>query len=226
MTIAEIINHDLPVLKPSDTVENALNWMEENRIGQLVVVDERKYAGIVSEEILMGYDENMKLTDVMLQFSEISLFDYQHIYESLGLISKYNSGGIPLQVIGVIDEEENFVGIITASEVYTKFGELLGSQEPGAVLVISIKNRDYSLAEISRLVESDNAKILSSYFTGNTFLNNESANLTLKINRENITSIVATLERFGYTVEASYAHEPVESIEQERYNMLMKYLSV
>ena len=226
MTIAEIINHDLPILKPSDTVGNALNWMEENRIGQLVVVDAGKYAGIVSEEILMGYNEDMELTDVMLQFSEISLFDYQHIYESLGLISKYNSGGVPLQVIGVIDEEENFVGIITASEVYTKFGELLGSQEPGAVLVISIKNRDYSLAEISRLVESDNAKILSSYFTGNTFLNNESANLTLKINRENITSIVATLERFCYTVEDSYAHEPVESIEQERYNMLMKYLSV
>lgn len=221
MTIAEIINHDLPVLKLSDTVGNALNWMEENRIGQLVVVDAGKYAGIVSEDILMDYDEDMQLADVMLQFSEITLFDYQHIYESLGLISKYS-----LQVIGVIDEEESFIGIITASEVYTKFGELLGSQEPGAVLVISIKNRDYSLSEISRLVESDNAKILSSYFTGNTYLSNDSASLTLKINRESITSIVATLERFGYTVEASYAHEPVESIEQERYNMLMKYLSV
>lgn len=221
MTIAEIINHDLPILKPSDTVGNALSWMEENRIGQLVVVDAGKYAGIVSEDILMDYDEDMQLSDVMLQFSEITLSDYQHIYESLGLISKYH-----LQVIGIIDEEENFVGIITASEVYTKFGELLGSQEPGAVLVISIKNRDYSLSEISRLVESDNAKILSSYFTGNTYLNNDSASLTLKINRESITSVVATLERFGYTVEASYAHEPIESIEQERYNMLMKYLSV
>ena len=221
MTIAEIINHDLPVLKLSDTVGNALNWMEENRIGQLVVVDAGKYAGIVSEDILMDYDEDMQLADVMLQFSEITLFDYQHIYESLGLISKYS-----LQVIGIIDEEESFVGIITASEVYTKFGELLGSQESGAVLVISIKNRDYSLSEISRLVESDNAKILSSYFTGNTYLSNDSASLTLKINRESITSVVATLERFGYTVEASYAHEPIESIEQERYNMLMKYLSV
>lgn len=221
MTIAEIINHDLPILKPSDTVGNALSWMEENRIGQLVVVDAGKYAGIVSEDILMDYDEDMQLSDVMLQFSEITLSDYQHIYESLGLISKYH-----LQVIGIIDEEENFVGIITASEVYTKFGELLGSQEPGAVLVISIKNRDYSLSEISRLVESDNAKILSSYFTGNTYLSNDSASLTLKINRESITSVVATLERFGYTVEASYAHEPIESIEQERYNMLMKYLSV
>lgn len=221
MTIAEIINHDLPILKPSDTVGNALNWMEENRIGQLVVVDAGKYAGIVSEDILMDYDEDMQLTDVMLQFSKVTLSDYQHIYESLGLISKHH-----LQVIGIVDEEENFVGIITASDVYIKFGELLGSQEPGAVLVISIKNRDYSLAEISRLVESDNAKILSSYFTGNTYLSNDSASLTLKINRESITSIVATLERFGYIVEASYAHEPIESIEQERYNMLMKYLSV
>jgi acetoin utilization protein AcuB len=226
MTTAEIINHELPILKLSDSVGDALNWMEENRIGQLVVADDEKYAGIVSEDILLNYDENMPLAEVMLQFSEVYLTDYQHIYESLGVISKYHSGGVPLQLVAVIDEEKNLVGTITASEIYAKFAELLGSQETGAVLVVSVKNRDYSLAEISRLVESDNAKILSSYYSGNTYLNNDSASLTLKINRENITSIIATLERFGYTVEASYAHEPIESIEQERYNMLMKYLSV
>jgi acetoin utilization protein AcuB len=226
MTTAEIINHELPILKLSDSVGDALNWMEENRIGQLVVADDGKYAGIVSEDILLNYDEDLPLSEVMLQFSEVYLTDYQHIYESLGIITKYSSGGVPLQLIAVVDEEKSFVGIITASEIYAKFAELLGSQDAGAVLVISIKNRDYSLAEISRLVESDNAKILSSYYSGNTYLNNDSASLTLKINRENITSIIATLERFGYIVEASYAHEPIESIEQERYDMLMKYLSI
>jgi acetoin utilization protein AcuB len=219
MTTAEIINHELPILKLSDTVGKALNWMEENRIVQLVVADDNKYAGIVSEETLMNYDESMQLFDVMLQFSEIYLFDYQHIYESLGLISKYH-----LDILAVIDEEQNFVGTITATEIYSKFAELLGSQEPGAVLVVALKSRDYSLSEISRLVESDNAKITSSYFSGNSF--DDSARLTLKINRENITSIIATLERFGYIVEASYAHEPIESLEQERYDMLMKYLSI
>ncbi|AFK02666.1 CBS domain containing protein [Emticicia oligotrophica DSM 17448] len=219
MTITEIINHDLPVLKPSDSVGDALNWMEENRIGQLIVVDAGKYAGIVSEDILMDYDEDMPLADVMLQFSEITINDSQHIYESLGLLSKYH-----LQVLAVLDEEQNFIGLVAATDVYNKFAELLGSQEPGAVLVVSIKNRDYSLAEISRLIESDNAKVLSSYFSGNTF--NDSATLTLKINRESINSIIATLERFGYTVEASYAHEPIDSIEQERYDLLMKYLSI
>ena len=221
MTTAEIINHELPILKLSDTVGKALNWMEENRIGQLVVANEGKYAGIVSEEILLNYDESTQLFDVMLQYSEIYLFDYQHIYESLGLISKHH-----LAILGVVDEEQNFVGTITATELYSKFAELLGSQEPGAVLVVSIKNRDYSLAEISRLIESDNAKITSSYFSGSNYANDDSARLTLKINRENITSVIATLERFGYIVEASYAHEPIESLEQERYDMLMRYLSV
>ena len=221
MTTAEIINHELPILKLSDTVGNALNWMEENRIVQLVVANNGKYAGIVSEETLMNYDENLQLIDVMLQFSEIYLFDYQHIYESLGVISKYH-----LDTLGVVDEELNFVGTITATEIYSKFAELLGSQDPGAVLVVSLKSRDYSLAEISRLIESDNAKITSSYFSGSNYANDDSARLTLKINRENITSITATLERFGYIVEASYAHEPIESLEQERYDMLMRYLSV
>ncbi len=221
MTTAEMINHELPILKLSDTVGKALNWMEENRIAQLVVADDGRYAGIVSEDILMNYEEDLPLSEVMLQFSEIFLFDYQHIYEALAFIAKYQ-----LAIIGVVDEEQNFVGNITTADTYSKFAELLGSHEPGAVLVVSIKNRDYSLAEISRLVESDNAKILSSYYSGNTHLNNDSASLTMKINRESVTSIIATLERFGYTVEASYAHEPIESIEQERYDMLMRYLSV
>jgi len=221
MTTAEIINHELPILKLTDTVGKALNWMEENRIGQLVVADNEKYSGIVSEDILMNYDESMPLSEVMLQYSEIFLLDYQHLYEALGLISKYH-----LQTLGIVDEEENLIGAITANDIYNRFSELLGTQEAGAVIVIAIKNRDYSLAEISRLVETDNAKIMSSYFSGNTYNGEDVARLTLKINRQNISSIIATLERFGYIVEGAYAHEPVDSIEQERYEMLMKYLSV
>jgi acetoin utilization protein AcuB len=221
MTTAELINHDLPILKLTDTVSRALLWMEENRIGQLVVVDEGKYIGIVTEDTLLNYEEEMLLEDVMMQYSEIYLLDYQHIYEALGFISKYQ-----MQVVGVVDSEHNFIGLLTANEIYSKFSTLLGSQENGSILVISLKNRDYSLAEISRLIESDNAKILSSYFSGNRNLIEDNSQLTFKIDRENISSIVATLERFGYNVEAAYAHQPIESIEQERYNMLMRYLEV
>ena len=221
MTAAQIINHELPILKLTDSVGDALSWMEEYRIAQLVVVDNEQYQGILSEDILLNYDEDLPIAEVMPQYTDVYIFDHQHLYEALGLISKYQ-----LQILGVIDDEQVFIGAITATEIYNQFGELLGTQEPGAVLVISVNNRDYSLAEISRLIESDNAKVVSSYFSANEYNTESTSKLTLKINRQNISSIVATLERFGYIVDGAYAHDPVDSIEQERYDLLMKYLSV
>lgn len=221
MIISELINHDIPILKPTDSVSRALNWMEENRISQLVVADEGKYSGIVSEDLLLEYDEEMLLGDVMMEYSELYLIDNQHIYEALGFLSKYQ-----ILVIGVVDSEQNFIGLITAREVYNKFSELLGTHEHGAILVLTIKNRDYSMAEISRHIETENAKILSSYFSGNFYSETDEARLTLKLNVENISPIISTLERFGYTVQGAYSHQPIENVEQERYDLLMKYLSI
>jgi acetoin utilization protein AcuB len=221
MTTAELINYSLPLLKPTDTVGQALEWMQENRIGQLVIADGKNYWGIVSEDILLDFDETNEVGILPLQFSETYLLDYQHIYEALGLISKYQ-----MQVIPVLNDDKNFIGMLQTSQVYDKFSELLGNHEQGAVIVIRLKNKDYSLAEISRLIESNNAKVLSSYFSGNDFEEENAARLTIKINRTEISSTIATLERFGYVVDAAFAHEPIESLEQERYDMLMRYLSV
>jgi acetoin utilization protein AcuB len=221
MTVAELINYSIPVLKPTDTVGRAFDWMHDNRIGQLIIADGKNYWGVVSEEMLSEFDDSNEVGILPLLFTEKFLFDYQHIYEALGLISKHQ-----MQVIPVLSVEKTFIGILTTNQVYDKFAELLGTHEQGAVIVVQIKNRDYSLAEISRLIESENAKILSSYFSGNNFSEENAAQLTLKINLTEISSTVATLERFGYIVDAAYAHEPVGSLEQERYDMFMRYLSV
>lgn len=225
MTLIELINHDLPILKPTDSVGQALDWMEENRIGQLIVAENDQYLGIINEDTLLDFDESDVISDIQLQLTDVFVGDYEHIYESLNLIAKYG-----LQVVAILNTEKRILGTVTANEIYKKFSELLGTSEVGAVLVVSLKNRDYSLSEISRLIEGDNAKVLSSYYSGNTHADpldeENAAKLTLKLNRENISSIVATLERFGYMVEATYSHEPIESVEQERYDMLMKYLSI
>ena len=49
--------------------------------------------------------------------------------------------------------------------------------------------------------------------------------LTLKLNRRDITPLVSTLERFGYTIESAFANVPIESVDQERYDALMRYLN-
>jgi hypothetical protein len=49
--------------------------------------------------------------------------------------------------------------------------------------------------------------------------------LTLKLNRRDITPVISTFERFGYRIEAAFANAPVESIDQERLDSLLRFLN-
>ncbi|MFD1141680.1 CBS domain-containing protein [Larkinella insperata] len=220
MLASELIDPMIPALKPTDTVGQALDWMQEHRVGQLVIVDQGQYKGLVNEDLLMDVpDDTHPLSDVMRLFEHLSVHENQHLYELLSLIAEHR-----LQVIAVVNEEQEFMGTVSANELLKQFAQLLGIQEAGAILILSINERDYSMAEISRLVESNNVRIISSYFAGAAYGMPDKSRLTLKLNRKDITTVVATLERFGYTIEAAFANTPIETIDQGRLEMLLRYL--
>jgi CBS domain-containing protein len=222
MLAATLINPMVPTLKLTDPVSTALDWMSDYGTQQLVVVEDDLYKGIVSEPILLEVlDDNIPLSEVLRQHEEIFANEDQHVYELLRLLNQYR-----LQVIGVVNEDGTFAGSILAKELLERFADVLGVQEKGAVLVLKVAERDYSLAEVSRLIESNGTKVISSYYSSNaTYENPDDARLTLKLNRTDINPIVATLERFGYTIEEAHANDPIESIDQERLDMLMRYLA-
>jgi len=221
MLAAELIDPMLPALKPTDLVGQALVWMEEHRVGQLILTDQGDYRGIVSEELLMDVaDDERPLRDVMSLFEQIFVNEDQHLLEVLGLAIQHQ-----MQVIAVIGEGREFSGTISVNELLKKFAQDLGLQEVGAILILNMNERDYSMAEISRLIESNNVKIISSYFSSAAFGMPDRSRLTLKLNRRDITPVISTLERFGYRIEAAFANAPVESIDQERLDLLLRYLN-
>lgn len=225
MIADELLNPLLPALKPTDSAGKALDWMEEFRTSQLAVVEGGEYRGLVSEETLLETDDSTPIDDVEPQLPTVYAHDDQHLFEVLQLAQVYH-----LDVIPVLDEDRHFAGSITRGDLLNKFAEQLGTQEAGAVLVINLDERDYSMAEISRLVESNDAKIISSYF-GATPGDDElgvplPSRLTLKLNRRDVGAVVATLERFGYSVEAAFSNEPLESPDRERLNALFRYLDI
>jgi hypothetical protein len=95
----------------------------------------------------------------------------------------------------------------------------------GGILVLSMDLVDYSLAEISRYIEENNAKVISSTMIEDP-MDKGRIKLTLKINQLDLARIVATLERFGYRVIAHYQANRVESNDKERIDMLMRYLNI
>ncbi len=221
MLAAELIDPMLPALKPMDSVGQALDWMQEHRIGQLVLTDQGDYRGVVSEELLMDIaDDERPLSDVMRLFEQTFVLEDQHLYEILGLVLQHR-----MDVVAVLSEGREFSGTISSNELIKQFAQELGVQEAGAILILNLNERDYSMAEISRLIESNNVKVISSYFSSAAYGMPDRSRLTLKLNRRDITSVISTLERFGYQIEAAFANAPVESIDQERLDSLLRYLN-
>lgn len=221
MLAKDFINPMLPVLKSTDTVGKAIDLMEEYRIGQLPIVNEFDYKGLINQDLLMDADEDLPLLALQPEFGEVAVSENQHVLEILAVTQKHD-----LQAIVVLDENRKFTGTINVNELLNQFSKNLGTQELGAVLEIAIENRSYSLSEISRLVESNNTKIISSYYTSGSFSEKSKDILTLKLNRQDITSVVATLARYEYDVVGAYNFEAIETPDRERYDMLMKYLEM
>jgi acetoin utilization protein AcuB len=221
MLAAELIDPMLPSLKPTDSVGQALEWMEEHRVGQLVLTDQGDYRGIVSEELLLDVaDDERPLGDVMRLFEKTYVQEDQHLFEVLGLVIQHH-----MEVVAVTSEERIFSGTISVNELLKQFAQELGVQEVGAILILNMNERDYSLSEISRLVESNNVKIVSSFFSSAAYGQPDRSRLTLKLNRRDITRVISTLERFGYHIEAAFANAPVENIDQDRLDSLLRYLN-
>jgi acetoin utilization protein AcuB len=221
MLAAELIDPMLPALKVTDTVGDALEWMHEHRISQMVLTDGVDYKGLLSEDLLMDVpDEDRSLADVMRLYEQVYSYENQHDLELLHLALEHR-----VDVIAVLNEGREFIGTVAVSELLKNFARELGLAEPGAILILDINERDYSMAEISRLVESNNVKIVSSYFSSAAYGMPDRSRLTLKLNRRDIGPVVSTLERFGYNVESAFANAPIESIDQDRFDLLMRYLN-
>lgn len=221
MIAKDLINYMIPPLKPDDPIDKAFKWMDELRINELPVVDNGKFMGIISEKSIMDHEEGIHLVqDVNLQGIDNIITEDHHYYEVLKLA--YREG---LKLVAVLDTENMYAGVVSVEDVVEAFAQTSSIKSAGAIILLHMRHNDYSLSEISRLVESNNAKILSSYITAD-IEDPEYIILTLKINLEDPDRVLATLERFGYKVQSKHVDKSGNNADQERYDILMKYLQI
>ena len=222
MIAEELINHMIPPLKVTDDAHKAIVWMEEFRCNYLPVVDKGELKGFISEEIILESNEiEQNLSHFELVGKDCTVTLDSHFYDILKTAAHHK-----LQMVCVVDENGKYAGVITVQDIMSSFAQTAAVQMPGGVLVLSMDLIDYSLAEICRYVEENNAKVISSIMVEDP-LDKGKIKITLKINQLDLSRIVATLERFGYRVIGRYQETVISSSgEQERLDMLLKYLDM
>jgi acetoin utilization protein AcuB len=220
MLAAELINLMIPPLKLSDTSQVALNWMEEFHLSRLPVVDQQNYCGMISEEsILEANDSSLAISSYKLDLQELKVSPDMHYLDLLK-----NADQFKVNLLPVIDSSNNYQGVVSVNDISAALAQMLNSYGPGGIIVLYLKERDYSLSQISRLVESNDAKILSSFV--NTDNDVEHLKLTLKLNKTDVSRVIATLERHDYRVIAQFQEGESVEKDKDRLDLLFKYLNI
>ena len=203
MIAAELINHMVPPLKVTDDAHKAIVWMEEFRCNYLPVTDEGHLLGFISEEIILEANDIEKgVGSFNLVGKDCVVSLDAHFFDILRIAGEHK-----LNMVAVNNEEGQYAGVITVQDIMASFAQTASVQMPGGILVLSMELIDYSLAEISRYVEENKAKVISSTMVEDP-LDRGKIKLTIKINQLDLSRIVATLERFGYRVIGRYQEAP------------------
>ncbi len=221
MLAKDLISDVIPSLHTSDSGQKALYWMDIFRISHLPIVNNEDFLGLISDKDI--YDANM--AEEPIGNHNLSLFspfvtEEQHIYEVIELASRLN-----LSVIPVLDHNNHYKGVITNIDLIHHFADYAALKENGAIIVLDMSIHDYSLSQIAQIVESNDAKILSMYISSHSA--STRMEVTLKINRNDLTSIIQTFTRYNYTIHSTFMdHNDMDGLYENRYEMFMKYLSI
>jgi acetoin utilization protein AcuB len=221
MVAKDLISEVIPSLKTSDPGQVALNWMEIFRISHLPIVNNQDFLGLISDTDI--YDMNMPEEPIgnhTLTLLKPYVTTEQHIFEVIGLASR-----LKLSVIPVLDSKNHFKGVITTNDLIQHIAGMSSLDQQGGIIVLEIIERDYSLSQISQIVESNNIRVLSMYITSPP----ESTKLevTLKVNSGELASLIRTFERYNYEVKTWVtSDDSMDQFYSERFDLLMKYLDI
>ncbi|MBM3165733.1 MAG: CBS domain-containing protein [Bacteroidetes bacterium] len=218
MRAIEMLSEDIPPLLHTDSGEKVLLWMDEFKVSHLPVLKNGNFVGVVSESAVLDHlnlDED--LDHLFAHLPRPFVEENTHIYDVLLKISNEK-----LSVLPVLSESEEYRGCISIygiMSIMSNFGSL---KENGGVLILEMNAIDYSLAQIAQIVESNNAKILSSFITSAE--DSTRVEVTIKVNLSNLTAIIQTFDRYEYTVKDAFQDKDAESDLRRRYEALMNFM--
>jgi len=220
MTAKSLIAYDIPAVNIEQTGRDAFHMLNDYHVRHLPVVNENKLVGIISEEDIF----NHKLYDPISEYDfsmmrRYAVREHDHVFEIMRVMCEDR-----LTVIPVLDDQGDYLGLIILNELLRYFATTASLTESGAVLVLEMNRRDYSMGTIARIVEEEDVKILSAFVGAGA--EPEMMELTLKLNRYDLNRTIASLERHEYIVKETYGDLDYADGIKERYDSLMTYLNV
>ncbi len=197
--------NQLQCLSVENTLEEALNIIEENRLLSLPVVNGKKFVGILSkenmyEEYFKNYEALSKLdflnkkvkdlakTKIMTINQDVPIEDAAAIF----ITSKY-------RFIPIVDDKDDLAGIVTHQSIFKQYQKIFG--ERVNVLTIYTSNFKGTIAKMTDTIAKAGGNIKNIVQIDTNVMNLQE--IYLSIECEDFDKIVMALKKNGFNVRTA-----------------------
>ena len=214
MTVATLLASLTP-LAPDDTVADALVEMAEAHVSHLPVVTDGFLDGVATEAALRAATDPSATLRAMPAVPPAHAAPDTHVFDAAHLMRQHELTTLP-----VATPDGRYVGLVLRGDVFAQLAHMLATEEPGAIVVLDVSRRDFSLGQLAHLVEQNGVRILSVSTEDDPGAGR--VRVTLKLNVTDTARVRHLMEHYDYRVAAVF--DEAEDDLQERAEAFLRYL--
>jgi Mg/Co/Ni transporter MgtE len=218
MEITNYITTDFKAIDSQETIATVKDFFDDLTFSHFPVVEEGIYIGSISSEDLETFDIDKKVIDYRYTLANFFTRTDSIWLEVLEVFAKNHTNLIP-----VLDEKNSYIGYYEIDDVMSFFHQTPFLKEQGRVLKVKKGVLDYSMSQITQIVESNNGKLLGLFISESDV---NSIEVTMKISLGAINEIIQTFRRYNYEIISEHQEDNYISSLKERSDYLDKYLNM
>lgn len=220
MIVEKFVYNEVEPLQIHNTVTEAIDSIRKCDTDCLPVFKSGTLVNYVCSKNLKG-KEGSELLSSLDSYSAVIPYirSSRHILNALSYLKS-----VEMHSMAVLDDNNEFMGLVRTRDLVKALSQSLTIRSGGAIIVVKMKTRDYSLADLTRIVEYSDAKLLG-ILTFDAETEGE-IEVHLKLNTNTLKNVLATMERFDYQVIQYFNREDRSEDLNERYENLMNYIDL
>lgn len=216
--ITEYITNDVKAIDSFDSIAAVQNFFSDLHFSHFPVLEEGVYIGSIAAEDIETFDSDKKIVDYRFTLEGFFTKTDTMWLDVLEVFAKNNTNLVP-----VLDENNSYVGYYEIEDIMKFFHETPFLQEPGGIIVVRKGVLDYSMSQITQIVESNNGKLLGLFVSESSI---DSIEITLKITLGAMNEIIQTFRRYNYEIISEHQEDNYINNLKERSDYLDKYLNI
>lgn len=218
MEMQQYIINTIPVFEMGDSLKEVIHFFTHSTYTHVAITEEGQFVGLLGEADLDSFQETSPVEEFRYQLDVFSVPPEATWLDVLEVFTRNEANILP-----VVDDKNRVLGYFDLYDIVDLFTDMPFFTEPGAILVVSKPLRDYSFSEIAQIVEGNNTRLLGAFITS---IENETAQITLKISDSNINEVLQSFRRYDYNVLTGSMDDKFLEELKQRSAYLDKYLNV